>query len=111
MSAVITMVQSQVQSWFGSTTLPRPTVPLWSRPIANRPALVSYLLGLISPLPLVGLLFGVAAVVYGVRGLRVARTEAAGEGALQSWIGLALGGFFAVLYLGVAALLLTALAS
>lgn len=69
-----------------------------SRETHNGAATASYLFGILSPLPLLGLLFGVAAVVEGAQGLRHARRHPAAGGVLQSRIGIALGGFFATLY-------------
>lgn len=91
-------------SWVPSWTETRPrTAPRADR---NPDALAAYLLGMLSPLPLLGLLFGVPAVVLGIKGLRHARLHPEAGGGLQCWIGLALGGVFASVYLSLTAFLL-----
>jgi hypothetical protein len=107
----VTAPVKQLQAWIGAW-------PLWpSAParravgadVRNRDALASYLLGILSPLPLLGLLFGVAAVVLGVRGLRHAREEPGADAALQCWIGIGLGAVFSAFYLAVGLFLIAVL--
>lgn len=99
-----------VQQWVGSrsrrTAGPLETVR--SR-VRNGDALASYLFGILSPLPLLGLLFGVPALVLGARGLRYAREHPGAGGALQCRIGMALGGLFAAVYLVLTCFLLAIL--
>lgn len=100
MTAVTAPVK-HVQEWIG-TWPTRPSAPARRavRPeLHNGDALASYLFGILSPLPLFGLLFGVAAVVLGARGLRHARQHPEGGGVLKCRIGMALGGLFSVVYL------------
>lgn len=100
MTAVTAPVK-HVQEWIGAWPS-RASAPARQavRPeLHNGDALASYLLGILSPLPLVGLLFGVAAVVLGARGLRHARRHPEAGGVLQCRIGMALGGLFSVVYL------------
>ncbi|HSL84638.1 MAG TPA: hypothetical protein VLF66_17830 [Thermoanaerobaculia bacterium] len=104
--AVLTHVD-RIHGWLG-------TLPSWTRtrprarprPDRNPDALASYLFGMLSPLPLLGLLFGVPAVILGLKGLRYARLHPKAGGALQSRIGIALGTVFAVAYLSLTAFLL-----
>lgn len=108
-AAVLTQVE-RVQEWIGSWPTWNPT---WTRPrpraVApadrNPDALACYLLGILSPLPLLGLLFGVAAVVLGVKGLRHARDYPGAGGRVHCRIGVALGAVFATTYLAASAFL------
>ncbi len=75
----------------------------------NEAALAAYVLAILSPLPLVGFLFGVPAVYLGIKGLRFARRYPRAGGELQCWIGVALGGVFSVVYLATAGFLLAVL--
>lgn len=98
LTAPIKHVQQWVGAWPQSTA--GPLQRLRSR-VRNGDALASYLFGILSPLPLLGVLFGVPALVLGVRGLRYAREHPGAGGALQCRIGMALGGFFAAVYLSL----------
>ncbi|HUF78895.1 MAG TPA: hypothetical protein VMR44_08270 [Thermoanaerobaculia bacterium] len=108
LTAPIKHVQHWVGAWPWVTASPLEAAR--SR-VRNGDALASYLFGIFSPLPLLGLLFGLPALVLGARGLRYARENPGAGGILQCRIGMALGGFFAVVYLAVggflAAVLLT----
>lgn len=104
--AVLTHVD-RIHGWLGTLpsrtrTHPRAT----PRPDHNPDALASYLFGMLSPLPILGLLFGVPAVLLGLKGLRYARLHPKAGGALQCRIGIALGGVFAATYLSLTAFLL-----
>lgn len=108
-AAVLSHVE-RVQEWLGSWPS---WTPSWveRRPRTEAPAdrnpdaLASYLFGILSPLPLLGLLFGVAAVVLGVKGLRHGRRHPQADGRLQSRIGISLGAVFGTVYLAVSAFL------
>jgi hypothetical protein len=91
------------QQWVGAS--PAPALAAKRSRARNGDALASYLFGILSPLPLLGLLFGVPALVLGARGLRYAREHPGAGGALQCRIGMTLGGFFALLYLVVGSFL------
>lgn len=116
-SAVLSHVE-RVQEWLGSwpdatpsrlrswTESPPRTAPRADR---NPDALASYLFGMLAALPLLGLLFGVAAVALGVRGLSHARDFPRSGGQLQSRIGIALGAVFATGYLAVSSFLVAVL--
>ena len=102
LTAPIKNLQQWVGDWPWRTATPPQSVRSRAR---NGDALASYLFGILSPLPLLGLLFGVPALVLGARGLRYAREHPGVGGALQCRIGMTLGGFFALLYLVVGSFL------
>jgi hypothetical protein len=79
------------------------------REAKNGAATASYLFGILSPLPFLGLLFGVAALFQGAQGLRYARRHPGVGGVLQCRIGMALGALFSTLYLVAILFLLTIL--
>jgi hypothetical protein len=106
LTAPIKHVQQWVGDWPWRTATPLQSVR--SR-VRNGDALASYLFGILSPLPLLGLLFGVPALVLGVRGLRYAREHPGAGGSLQCRIGMSLGGFFAAVYLTLTFFLLVVL--
>jgi hypothetical protein len=60
-------------------------------PYKNAPALISYYLGILALLPILGFFFGIASLVLGVRGLRKRRSEPHVKGAIHAWIGIILG--------------------
>lgn len=74
-------------------------------PSKNGPALAAYYLGLLSLLPCLGFPIGVAAVYFGVKGLRRVRANPAVRGGIHAWVGLICGslfGLFNFLLLGLA---------
>lgn len=99
-------VQQWVGAWPRHAAGPLETVRSRAR---NGDALASYLFGILSPLPLLGVLFGVPALVLGARGLRYAREHPGAGGILQCRIGMALGGLFAALYLTLICFLIAVL--
>lgn len=110
MTAVTAPVK-HVQQWIGAWPS-RASAPARSaaRPdLRNGDAQASYLFGILSPLPLFGLLFGVAALVVGTRGLRHARRHPEVGGALRCQIGMALGAVFTVLYFAASLFLIAIL--
>ena len=109
--SVVTAPLEKFQHWIGSlphgaADAPEPTD---GREARNGAATASYLFGILSPLPLLGLLFGVVAVAQGVEGLRYARRHPEAGGVLQSRMGIALGSLFAVVYLAAGLFLLSVL--
>jgi hypothetical protein len=115
MSAVTAPLE-KVQHWIGSlrsdslssrtaTTATRAE----GREANNGAATASYLFGILSPLPFLGVLFGVAALFQGAQGLRYARRHPGVGGVLQCRIGMALGALFSILYLVAILFLLTLL--
>jgi hypothetical protein len=110
MMSAVTAPRQKIQhwiDWIGSLPRRRATTTdgAEGREAGNGAATASYLFGILSPLPFLGILFGVAAVFQGAQGLRYARRHPEAGGALQCRIGMALGALFATLYL-VAILLL-----
>jgi hypothetical protein len=77
-------------------------------PYKNPPALIAYYLGIFSFIPLLGLLLGVAALVLGIMGLNRAAQDPQARGRVHAWIGIIVGGFFALLYAVAAILMLVA---
>ncbi len=63
-------------------------------PSGNGPALASYYLGLFSLFPCLGFPLGVAAVYYGLKGLRRVRENPAVRGGAHAWVGLICGSLF-----------------
>jgi len=70
-------------------------------PYKNMPALVSYYLGVFSLVPCLGFFLGVAAVILGIIGLRKRAENPIIKGAAHAWVGIILGGLFALVW-GVA---------
>jgi hypothetical protein len=72
-------------------------------PYENPPADRAYTLGLLSMLFCVGIPCGVAAVIYGVLGLKRAAAVPQARGKGRAWVGIILGAVFALAYLVIAA--------
>ncbi len=68
-------------------------------PFRNQPALWSYYLGVFSLIPCFPI--GVVAFVLGIRGLREVRDDPRVRGTIHAWIGILVGGFFGILWVGV----------
>jgi hypothetical protein len=64
-------------------------------PYKNVPALIAYYLGIFSFIPL----FGLAAFILGIMGLRLRARKPFVRGAVHAWIGIVLGGLTTLLYL------------
>jgi hypothetical protein len=64
----------------------------------NAKALWAYYLGIFSFIPLIGLPMGAAAFILGIKGLQFARDNPEAKGKIHAWIGIVLGGFFALIY-------------
>jgi hypothetical protein len=80
-------------------------------PSQNGPALASYYLGIFSLIPCVGLPLGIAAICYGVMGLRRERANPAVRGGAHAWVGIICGSLFGVLnFLGLVAIAIVAIA-
>lgn len=67
-------------------------------PYRNTSALIAYYLGVFSIIPLVGIPLGVIAVVLGIKGLRKAAQNPAAKGKVHAWVGIIVGGLFALVY-------------
>ena len=65
-------------------------------PSRNPQALAAYYIGLFSLLPLAGLPLGIAALVLGIKGLRLARAHPEVRGTTHAWVGIICGGFWAL---------------
>jgi hypothetical protein len=77
-------------------------------PYKNAPALISYYLGILALLPILGFFFGIASLVLGVRGLRKRRSEPHVKGAIHAWIGIILGALSLSVHLLVIIILIIA---
>lgn len=71
-------------------------------PYKNPKALTAYYLGLFSFIPCLGLPLGIAALVLGIMGLRARSRNPVIKGSVHAWIGILVGGFFALLWTVVA---------
>ncbi len=116
MSAVLPSLHhiQTIQQWFGSASgsgrsAGEQAARAARRTDRNEAALASYVLAILSPLPLLGFLFGVTAFCLGLKGLRIAHRNPRAGGELQSWFGIAMGSVFSVLYLAGGVFLLTVL--
>src|SRR5689334_10032066 len=76
--------------------------PLPTRPVPageyffprNGPALAAYYLGVFSLLPAVGIVLGILAIVFGVKGVRLERAHPEARGGMHARVGLVLGAVF-----------------
>ena len=66
-------------------------------PSGNPSALTAYYLGLFSIIPCLAIPMGIAAVVLGVRGLKLAKERPEVHGRTHAWVGIIAGGLFALL--------------
>ncbi|MEE3370229.1 MAG: hypothetical protein VX346_12895 [Planctomycetota bacterium] len=67
-------------------------------PYKNPHALLAYYLGIVSGLPLIGLPFGIAAFVLGLKGLRARKENPVIKGSVHAAIGIGCGGLFSLLW-------------
>jgi hypothetical protein len=67
-------------------------------PYKNMHALVAYYLGVFSVIPCIGLFLGVAAVILGIIGLKKRNANPVIKGSAHAWIGIIVGGFFALVW-------------
>lgn len=77
-------------------------------PTGNKPALIAYYVSLCALIPGLGIVAGVVAVIYGVKGIRLASAHPEVRGGLHAWFGVLFGGFFAVVWLVGLALVVVA---
>lgn len=68
-------------------------------PANNPSALAAYYLGIFSIIPCLAIPMGIAAVVLGVRGLKLFQAHPEVRGRTHAWVGIIAGGFFALLNL------------
>jgi hypothetical protein len=69
------------------------------------PALFAYYCGVFSLIPCIGGILGLAAVILGFVGLRVAGDQPSAKGKVHAWIGIILGGVILVLHIGAIVLI------
>jgi len=67
----------------------------------NTNALVAYYTGIFSIIPFVGILLGIAALIFGILGVKFANKNPEAKGKIHAWVGIILGGFFAFIYLAI----------
>ena len=67
-------------------------------PDKNPQALISYYLGLLTILPLYGIVFVVPAVFLGIRGIIAEKQNPEIEGAGHAWFGTIMGCLFGLIY-------------
>lgn len=77
-------------------------------PYKNPRALIAYYLGILSGLPLIGLPFGIAAVVLGIQGLRAKRRNPIVKGSVHAGIGIGCGLVFTLFWTAVLVMLIYA---
>ena len=70
-------------------------------PTKNPSALTAYYLGIFSIIPCLAIPMGIAAVVLGVRGLKLFQERPEVRGRTHAWVGIIAGGFFALVNIGV----------
>jgi len=68
-------------------------------PSKNGPALAAYYLGVFSAIPFLGIPLGIAALIFGIKGVRRAREHPEVKGKAHAWVGIIAGGLFSLLYL------------
>ena len=78
-------------------------------PYKNVPALAAYYLGVFSLIPIIGMFLGLAALVLGIVGLRMASRRPEIKGKVHAWIGIIVGGFFGLGYLALTVLMIVAM--
>jgi hypothetical protein len=75
--------------------------PVISRviPYKNSSAIIAYYLGVFACIPCLGIFLGIAAVVFGIKGLNHYREYPRDRGKTHAWVGIIAGGIFALGYL------------
>jgi hypothetical protein len=77
-------------------------------PYKNMPALLAYYAGVFSVIPFFPI--GLTALFLGIAGLRARTRNPAIKGSIHAWIGIVIGGFVGLLWLGVTIMILIAAA-
>ena len=75
-------------------------------PYKNPHALIAYYLGIVSVIPMIGLPFGIAAFILGLKGLRARKENPVIKGSVHAAIGIGCGGLFSLLYTVIVIVLL-----
>jgi thiol:disulfide interchange protein len=70
-------------------------------PYRNKAALAAYYLGLFSIIPCLGPLLSIAAIVFGIMGLRQARLRPEAKGKVHAWVGIIAGLLFGLVALAI----------
>ncbi len=65
-------------------------------PYKNPHALIAYYLGIIALLPVIGVPFGIASIILGIKGLQNRKKNPIIKGSVHAWIGIA-GGVFSLI--------------
>jgi hypothetical protein len=61
-------------------------------PTGNKPGLLAYYLGLFSLIPCLGVVLGIQAIYFGVKGVRLASRHPEVRGGAHAWSGIVMGG-------------------
>jgi hypothetical protein len=77
-------------------------------PYKNPQALLSYYFGIFGLIPLLGIPFALAAIIWGILGLKRSRSTPAVRGQVHAWIGMVLGASSLLGHIVVIALLIVA---
>ena len=72
-------------------------------PDKNPSALTAYYLGIFSIIPCLAIPMGIAAVVLGMKGLKLVKERPEVRGRTHAWVGIIAGGLFALINIGVLA--------
>ncbi|MEZ6056605.1 MAG: hypothetical protein R3C01_07860 [Planctomycetaceae bacterium] len=67
-------------------------------PYKNPQALIAYYCGLFSLFPVLGFFLGLAGLILGIRGLKARNARPAIKGSVHAWIGIIMGGLFALIW-------------
>ena len=79
-------------------------------PYHNGMALAAYYLAVFSLIPFVGIILGIAGLIFGVLGLKVVLRNPAAGGKVHAWIGIVVGGLFGFGYLALTIVIVCAAA-
>jgi ribosomal protein L40E len=67
----------------------------------NTNALVAYYTGIFSLIPFVGIFLGIAALIFGILGIKFANKNPQAKGKIHAWVGIILGGLFSFIYIAI----------
>ena len=80
-------------------------------PYKNGFALASYYLGVFSIIPCIGLALGIAALIFGILGLKAAKRNPQAKGKAHAIVGIVLGTIFGLLWIAVAVIFVILMAT
>jgi hypothetical protein len=69
-------------------------------PYRNVPALIAYYCGVFSLIPCLGFILGIAAILLGTYGLRIAAEQPESKGKAHAWVGIIIGTVVVILHIG-----------